>query len=217
MREQELRGCVEERVSRNKYTGFHCEVLQNADLALIRAMLHAAPEVVAVRDSTHLHRSSDAVQLALKVSAPPEVVAEMVVRCLQATGIAPDGWHSILESNEYSKYVAAVVAFVQQEAADHLQLQRVCSSTSLGRRRHQRHTTPEHCPAQHGTSRAQPIRHSAAIAQQLTSPEQEAVYQLASALDSMHRRAIDLATPENKKSLEDASLYLKRCKNSIRA
>ena len=141
-------------------------------------MLHAAPEVVAVRDSTPLHRSSDAVQLALKVSAPPEVVAEMVVRCLQATGIAPDGWHSILESNEYSKYVAAVVAFVQQDAAVHLQLQRVCSSTSMGRRRHQRHTALEHgpaamSPAQHGTPRAQPIRHSAAIAQQLTSPEQE--------------------------------------------
>ena len=217
-REHELRGCIEEPVSRHECTGFHCAVLRNADITLIRAMLQAAPDLVVVRDS----RERDAIQLALEHSSRTEVVAEMVVRCLKTSrGIAPDGWHSVLENNEHSKYAVAVVALVQQEAATSLQLQGAPSSSSLrhwhvlrGLRRSLRsseHRPAAILPSHSRDSRPQPIRRSAAIAKQLMSVEQEAVAVLASALDSKQRRAIDVASPENKTILEDASLYLKRC------
>ena len=46
--------------------------------------------------------------------------------------------------------------------------------------------------------------------EQLTSPAQKAVERLAASRDSKQRIAMNVAAPQNRKQLEDASLYLKR-------
>ena len=253
-----LYDCIRQPVSRHKYTGFHCAVLRNADMALVRSMLRAAPDLVAIEDSA----GKDAVQLAVKYQRSEELVAEMVMRCLQA-GCKLNGWHSILENAEHTKYVVAVVSLVQEAAqVKHISApspQHTHSTTSLAselgelatprgmddmqqtqRLDHMFSTLnsirpsdtsavqfalPHLMLAAETSVKSSFLRRSegsvntllpaascsAPIAEQVTSVEQQAVHQLASALDKRNRHAIDVAALENRTILEDASLYLKRC------
>ena len=191
-----LYDCIRKPVSRHKYTGFHCAVLRNADMTLVQSMLRAAPDLVAIEDSA----GNDAVQLAVKYHCSEELVAEMVMQYLQA-GCKLNGWHSILEDAEHRKYVAPVVSLVQEAA--------LVQHTSAPSHQHAHPTTP--LAAELGElATPRGATHSAPIAEQVTSVEQQAVHELASALDKRNRHAIDVASHENRAILEDASLYLKR-------
>ena len=60
----------------------------------------------------------DAVYTAVKYRASSELIAELVVRCLES-GVAFNGWHYLLEHDSCNKHVKAAIELVQEEASDH--------------------------------------------------------------------------------------------------
>ena len=75
-------------------------------------MLEVAPKLVAERTL----KGKDAVQLGVEYRADPELVAQLVVRCLE-TKADFNGWHYLLEHDHTSTHVIAVTNLAQQEAS----------------------------------------------------------------------------------------------------
>lgn len=190
---EELRAYLTKRTMRRQYTPLHCAAVCDAELHVVRSVVQIAPAAVAMQDSHGL----DAVQVAVNHAADKELVATMVVGCLQAGGVELDGWHTILERSDCGEYVAAVVSLVQRGVAAKEQSsdQHPGKPTPLalrcGRSRQFAHRPPP-------------------IALQVTSASIEAVEELAYVLDSRHRKGIDVAAQDNKSILETAILYRKR-------
>ena len=61
----------------------------------------------------------DAVYTAVKYRASSELIAELVVRCLES-GVPFNGWHYLLQHDSCSSHVKAVIKLVQEEASEHL-------------------------------------------------------------------------------------------------
>ena len=61
----------------------------------------------------------DAVYIGVKHGAGPELVAELVVRCLKMPEREDDfnGWTYLLQNDRCSRYVEAVIKLVQEEAS----------------------------------------------------------------------------------------------------
>ena len=186
---EELRAYLNKRTMRRQYTPLHCAAVCNAKLRVVKSMVQMAPAAVAIQD----YHGLDAVQVAVNHAASCQLVAELVVGCLQAGGVVLDGWHTILERSDCGGYVTAAVSLAQQGVA----AKRQSSDQPAGRPRlllrsgRSRRFTPRPPP----------------IALQVTSATVEAVEQLAYALDSKHRKGIDVAAHDNKSILETAILY----------
>ena len=54
----------------------------------------------------------DAVYIAVEFRANSELIAELVVRCLES-GVAFNGWHYLLQQDSCSNHVKAVIELVQ--------------------------------------------------------------------------------------------------------
>ena len=97
--------------NRFRFTHFHCAASCDADPQIVRSMLLISPELVATKDT----RGRDAVQLATHLKASTTLVAEMVVRSIQA-GTTLDGWHALLEGDDCCGYIPVVLDLVELEA-----------------------------------------------------------------------------------------------------
>ena len=175
---------------------------------------------------------------AVQNGASIEIAAEMAVSCL-CTQILFNGWHYLLENDSYSHYVTAVLDLVEREVASSseaedgsliqpFQLQshqqvsidaRPCIAANADQKPTASSGT-EPTNGRHPDSRTTQLRiairakHSDPLIPQITSDLQETMQAISMALDEKQRCAIDVATNQNRKHLEDCILYLKRYKTA---